>query len=832
MLIYFLFSDLDVICYTDASDKLVDRVEIDQIHFDNKNLMVVYELDLENYVGQYWCYEQISKIKSNTVIAYKKIGNDFALGIKMYNACWRFKICKDQNPIEKIIDYMEDWIGTNVIREIRIMELRNNSQSNIADGFLEITAHLTTNTESSQLQDLMRDYKTIKMALHQTPHGTETIFFRSSLYCLPENTTAFNKLLSWPLTKVNHKALPNAICISENGVPQARTCDGNFTVGAFWSEKTPECSDTTLISNKTQLLTSLVNKPMSNTTALRISELTENASNLTSYDLYNVKKALDKMYDLIKLGNHMYIEDIVKIVSNLMLSNNETVREAENLLDCPSELLHTFEEAVEDGELTYSEAGLLNIKEKNVAVEWVKPYINNISNFVVSNGDAGTIDIINFNTSAAVQDLMQETSSRLIVVIPDSILNATTLTEIDKSNITIGITAFSGSNLFASNNTNLTVISEIVGVSVSKYRSYLPEPITVYFRSNATVGANICAYWDYGDRIQGKRADWSTVGSTYVGQLYNSSFVECSFSHLTHFALLIVNDLNFAQESQAVVNNISVSEVKKDSHLFKLELITAIGTTMSLIGLLLVLLTAVIFKKWRKLPGTKILLQLTVVIVLEIILFQMAELKSLDSAVLCSVVGILLHYIILSKLCWMLVFAFLQYNRFVKIFSVLPERIVLKSSLFGWGVPLIPVGITTAIAKDSYIAGSQGFCYPKGLAMYLGIFFPVVVIVLINLSALCYIMYQILQSNNIKIRSTNYSSQRFQVYIAILLFFMLGIPWLFGILAEVFVNTCLFWVFVYLFCLTATLQGFVLCLFYIIMNKDVRNMWITFFKPK
>jgi hypothetical protein len=59
-----------------------------------------------------------------------------------------------------------------------------------------------------------------------------------------------------------------------------------------------------------------------------------------------------------------------------------------------------------------------------------------------------------------------------------------------------------------------------------------------------------------------------------------------------------------------------------------------------------------------------------------------------------------------------------------------------------------------------------------------------------------------------------------QVATSVLLFFLLGLSWVFGLLAG-FSTVC-----AYLFCITATLQGFVLFLFFVLGEKKSRHYWI------
>jgi len=63
---------------------------------------------------------------------------------------------------------------------------------------------------------------------------------------------------------------------------------------------------------------------------------------------------------------------------------------------------------------------------------------------------------------------------------------------------------------------------------------------------------------------------------------------------------------------------------------------------------------------------------------------------------------------------------------------------------------------------------------------------------------------------------------------SVLLFFLLGLTWIFGLLAMLPMGVDA-WrtTFAYLFCTTATLQGLALFLFFIVWEKKTRTMWLT-----
>jgi hypothetical protein len=169
----------------------------------------------------------------------------------------------------------------------------------------------------------------------------------------------------------------------------------------------------------------------------------------------------------------------------------------------------------------------------------------------------------------------------------------------------------------------------------------------------------------------------------------------------------------------------------------------------------------------------------------------------------------------------MLVSALLQLKRLVIIFGFqyIP-RLLLKASIFAWGVPLLPVTVLLAVDVDNYTNKGRSFCYPEGLGFYLAVMCPVLMIVTANLLVFGMILHSVIKGSAIKSHrqtSTKLVIQR--IATSVLLFFLLGLSWVFGLVAHLNI------VFAYLFCITATLQGFVLFIFFVLGKKETRSYW-------
>jgi hypothetical protein len=206
----------------------------------------------------------------------------------------------------------------------------------------------------------------------------------------------------------------------------------------------------------------------------------------------------------------------------------------------------------------------------------------------------------------------------------------------------------------------------------------------------------------------------------------------------------------------------------------------------------------------------------------------------------CIILGILMHYSILAAFCWMLVSAALQLLRFVVVISARPPHFLLKGVLFGWGAPLIPVisllisGPVSSYSALDFENGSAPFCYPRDLKLILAVILPVSLSVIANLITFFVIIYRVSCGRNKKLHGkvTGISERQMairQLRMSILLFFLLGLSWVFGLLALLSPSELEEWriILSYLFCATATLQGLALFLFFVAWERKARALWLA-----
>lgn len=367
---------------------------------------------------------------------------------------------------------------------------------------------------------------------------------------------------------------------------------------------------------------------------------------------------------------------------------------------------------------------------------------------------------------------------------------------------------FKNDNAFTVNDSNQRVNTRVISISMgdtTKFRAgqYIDINFRPYIGDVLRNETKVCAYWDFGI---GENGNWSSQGCKLLSKQNNGLDI-CRCDHLTHFAQIIRPDKDFG-----------------DLHYEILSILSYIGCILSLLSLILIGLTGAIFKNWRRDFSNKIWLHLSGSISLLIIAFLIIAFVDVhNDRPLCLATGIIMHYSILASFCWMLISAVLSYQRLVKVFTKSSSHRLLKACLVGWIIPALPIIILCAVDAEIYsITKGIGtlkkpFCYPEGLAFWFTIIMPIAVIVLANMILFCIIIYSVFM--NSKIQRHGDTNQLYRsLTVSFLLFFLFGLTWIFGLFSDNIVAA-------YLFCITATMQGFVLFIFFILGNKKTRDLW-------
>jgi hypothetical protein len=511
--------------------------------------------------------------------------------------------------------------------------------------------------------------------------------------------------------------------------------------------------------------------------------LSQRYREFTSIDVYLVGQILEQVSPSVDID----LDILARIISNMHKVKSDVLSQSQK------------EYAATDLILRYVDVIIQNNNQSNVwfSAENCMLLIydlveTNFTGFALLNDDHSFRPEI-LKGDANILDLLEYDNLDSAVILSSKLKNQT------EESGKVVLTVYYNDALFNENKSRAESISKIFGVVLPVSADY-EGPVSVYHKVAKKDSHGECAYWNYDESTPGLWKDDSD-------SLDLTPLVLCKYWHTTHFGLLLLDDDKY---DDAV-----------------LDWITAINCTISFLGMCVIVLTAILFQKWRNKVGNQLLLHFVLSSMLQLLLFYVSSTVSRSDNVGCTFTGMLLHYSIISQFCWMLVIAILQFKRFVVVFGGHSEYLQLKSCLFAWGCPLIPVLGVFVFDADNYVSGKVGLCYPSGYGLYLAVWLPICIALIINGFIFAYIVNNVTQK---RIECTHFGTDDtiYHWILAFFLFFMLGMTWIFGFLAELDFGV----VFEYLFCTLATLQGFVMFLFFILFNKNTRYFYTQLIKLK
>lgn len=800
------------------------------------------------------------EIRTKNVLFGKiKSGREYAFRVTIARLC-KFVIC-DPN-VNQFYVAIEAAFKKNVSSDIvRYFRALNIMSIDPHTGTIDMLFHIRT---SDKLNDVFVEYNLIKKLVTNKLHGSfynktylvlvDFNSIRSCLGCIPSITvdSSLHKL-HWPYTNIGSNALPHVLCLQTNGLPVHRKCMGDFFHGGFWTEITGSCDSNVTYSHITtelqQIYDNRENLSVANITT-HLSKLSKEKFNLLPVDIHYISQILRNVSEsgnmsLSSENATGVTQGIAKTISHLISSNSSALTLSGRCLNSTNTLLDSTEKLMDvfaTNSVNTTESIYQEITESYLYFT-INPFLTNITGIALIKPNANEehhtpfteYSIQHLASNTTLSDLISFDHLEIAVYIPEELLNdIKTESTMEESRISIAF--FYNDSLFVPNSGSegeTSVSGKVFSIVISGYENYLYSYIPVIIKSpfhpNETNA--YCGYWEFGSvgYNNGSYPNQWRIDLTSEIELHPDKNIQiCKYKHLTHFALLLGTSFNHYKPPEHEYSNINntttlVYSNKNEQDLI-LDYLTAIGCFLSILGITGIFSTAVIFKAWRERIGTRILLNVSICILFQIILLYV---NYQEKGTACIIIGSLLHYIVLSGFCWSLTMAFLQYLRFVKVIGVGTPHLILKSALVGWCIPIVPVALVLIIEPSNYISNvyAASFCYPQGIVLYVTVFMPLVLIVLANLVVFCIIVHNISWKtfSGTKLRNNMNDKQMLikQFKLAILLFSLLDLTWIFGLLAASgYCSQCL-----YIFCCTAPFQGFILFVFYVLLDTATWGLW-------
>ncbi|XP_072018169.1 adhesion G-protein coupled receptor D1-like [Amphiura filiformis] len=305
-----------------------------------------------------------------------------------------------------------------------------------------------------------------------------------------------------------------------------------------------------------------------------------------------------------------------------------------------------------------------------------------------------------------------------------------------------------------------------------------------------------CMYWDHSNR-----SSWSDYGCQRVVN-DEKSHATCNCNHTTNYAVL----MQIKPGPPSTTGKV---------HAKTLEILTIIGCSFSIFALISGLLIFAIFRHAVLSNERNVVhCHLMIAMLFAISMFLLSN-NVQKNAVFCKTIAILLHYAYLATFCWMLVEGIHLYRLIVIVYGN-ERNLKWLYIIVGWVVPLPIVCISAGIRHTHY--GQNGSCWlstDDGFSWaFVG---PVILIITLNIIVLAIVMKTIITLSNLDSENANIAKIRSGLKTAFMLFPMLGITWIFGLLANYSI------IFAYLFTILNSVEGvwfvFVCC----ILNTEVRE---------
>ncbi|XP_031414723.1 adhesion G-protein coupled receptor G7 isoform X2 [Clupea harengus] len=323
-----------------------------------------------------------------------------------------------------------------------------------------------------------------------------------------------------------------------------------------------------------------------------------------------------------------------------------------------------------------------------------------------------------------------------------------------------------------------------------------------------------CVFWDY------SLNDWSTKGCSKVSLPTGS--LQCRCNHTTNFAVL----MSFRADSR---------------YAEALSLISIVGCSLSIVGLLLTTIFQIITRKSRKSAPTVLLVSICVCMTIFYFLFlfgmnnpnasldrdiRASEENTIPSSDLhqepdkgpCTALTALMQYFLLATFTWNTLYAGHIFLLIRKTLSGPPRGFLAVSIAIGWGFPAVVIAITLGVSyrvDDPLGYRREEFCwlaalnrdeeFDFGKPLFWGFLLPVAIMLLFNTAVLIYFGISTCKKDPL-LSSTSSTSLKKLFMSSFSLGALLGLTWVLGYLVISTSDPTLSNIFSILFCVCNTTQ--------------------------
>ncbi|KAF7688306.1 hypothetical protein HF521_014312 [Silurus meridionalis] len=665
--------------------------------------------------------------------------------------------------------------------------------------------------------------------------GRETIGF---CLCPDDFTGAFCELSNFcPEQIVQSFTFPKTI-IGNAGYSKEKCTPGNTNAG--FSKATAWCQNgafTVPQELDCSLTLNTIDTDLSNATPAVKQRLASNAQILTSIP--------------DKLTTHN-ISTAAKIVTNLLMSNEYRQDLHLPAIITVSQLLNTRVEQFDDittdpiNNLTHllplfsvmqNNKELVNIVQPNIAIQSLRlsqsseiqmtlySALNNTDQQSVPSGkttSSGILSANNIKLNTSFEPLDEQFPI-------DFQVNVKLTTE--SKGIGVGLVLYNNDRFFRSQVFHPSSVFRrrvFMGhIDKENVLDYVKFTVMDQNRSVIRVRDFACVFWDY------KKKDWSTEGCEKKVSVYGRRTCKCiGNKNFVNFAMLM-----------SFQSNPEVIEA--------LSMISIIGCALSVTGLVITgifqILTRKVhsayylfptLRKSRRSSPTLLMVSICISMVIVYLLFIFGIQNSppieytVEENVVpesdfpldpddgpCTMFTALLHYFLLATFTWNMLYAAHIFLLIKNTIARLPRYFGILSSVVGWGLPAVVVGITLGItyrAENPLNYRQKAMCWLAALdqndrfdmlkPMLWGFLLPAAVMLLFNIAIVCYFSYITCRTNP-NLNSSQVTPLRNKMLSCLSIAVVLGLSWVIGYLMLLETKPIMHTILSFAFCLCNTTQG-------------------------
>ncbi|MCI4383161.1 hypothetical protein PGIGA_G00023080 [Pangasianodon gigas] len=304
------------------------------------------------------------------------------------------------------------------------------------------------------------------------------------------------------------------------------------------------------------------------------------------------------------------------------------------------------------------------------------------------------------------------------------------------------------------------------------------------------------------------------MGSFTNLENFNSrNTVNCSYDHMTPFAVLLVDVAQINAQQWKILSYISY-----------------IGCSLSSFFSAVTIFLYVFMKSSNRDSSIRIHVSLSVALFLLNTSFLFIEWGATWSqGSMCVLIAVIIQYSLLSCFSWMAIEAIHLYLLLVKVFNTYMKYYMVKLSLFGWGVPAVLVGGSLCVFGSKPFYGptpvilsnsdeTTHLCWITDIRFLYGMNIPYFSLTfLFNTCILVAVTHQIF-----KLRCLNVSKlpSHKDICTVLGLTFLMGMTWGLAFFTSGYTN----YFILYLFCICNSLQGLFLFLWFYGTTKKNRHL--------